>query len=113
MALHAEIEGLRKRGIRVDPRNLLISDRAHVVLPHHRSLDAQREDKFELGKPVSAEPRWRLLFVLSTLLSALVVGAFVSWRRKPPARSIAIFAVFAQLVATAYVQAAWLDGSGA
>ena len=72
-------------------------------------LDAERQDKFQLGQPVSAEPRWRMLFALSTMLSALVAGAFVSWRRKPPARSIAIFTVFAQLVATAYVQAVWLD----
>jgi hypothetical protein len=72
-------------------------------------LDAQREDKFQLGQPVSAEPHWRMLFALSALLSALVVLAFASWRRRPPARSIAIFTVFAQLVATAYVQAVWLD----
>ena len=45
VALHTEIEGLRKRGIHVGRENLLISDRAHVVLPHHRSLDAQREDR--------------------------------------------------------------------
>jgi adenylosuccinate synthase len=45
VALFAEIEGLRKRRIHVGSDNLLISDRAHVVLPHHRSLDAQREDQ--------------------------------------------------------------------
>ena len=45
IALCAEISGLRKRGIHVGRDNLLISDRAHVVLPHHRSLDAQREDR--------------------------------------------------------------------
>jgi adenylosuccinate synthase len=33
-----EIEGLRSRGIRVDD-NLALSDRAHVVLPHHKLLD--------------------------------------------------------------------------
>src|SRR5205823_9069716 len=72
-------------------------------------LDAQRDDKFELGQPVSAEPQWRTLFALSTLLAALVVLAFASWRRRPPARSIAIFTLYAQLVATCYVQAIWLD----
>ena len=42
IALVAEIEGLRKVGIRVD-KNLLISDCAHLVLPYHRLLDEQRE----------------------------------------------------------------------
>jgi hypothetical protein len=50
-----------------------------------------------------------MLFVLSSILTALLVVAFASWRRKPPARSIAIFALFAQLVATAYVQSVWID----
>jgi exo-beta-1,3-glucanase (GH17 family) len=72
-------------------------------------LDADRVDKFELGQPVSAEPQWRTLFVLSTLLAGLAVLAFASWRRRPPARSIAIFTLFAQLVATCYVQAVWID----
>ena len=45
VALCEEIAALRKRGIHVGSDNLLISDRAHVVLPHHRSLDAQREDR--------------------------------------------------------------------
>jgi len=72
-------------------------------------LDAHREDKFELGKPVSAEPHWRMLFILSTLVSALTVVAFASWRRRPPARSIVIFTLFAQIVATAYVQSVWID----
>jgi exo-beta-1,3-glucanase (GH17 family) len=72
-------------------------------------LDAERNDKFELGKPVTAEPRWRMLFALSTMCAGLIVLAFASWRRRPPARSIAIFTLFAQLVATAYVQSVWLD----
>jgi exo-beta-1,3-glucanase (GH17 family) len=72
-------------------------------------LDAWRRDKFELGQPVSAEPHWRMLFALSSMLTALLVLAFASWRRKPPARSIAIFTLFAQMVATAYVQATWID----
>jgi exo-beta-1,3-glucanase (GH17 family) len=72
-------------------------------------LDAQRDDKFQLGQPVSAEPRWRMLFAFSTMLAALLVLAFAGWRRRPPARSIAIFALFAQLTATSYVQAVWID----
>src|SRR5438876_7834684 len=42
VALVAEIDGLRKLGIKID-KNLLISDCAHLVLPYHRILDEQRE----------------------------------------------------------------------
>ena len=42
VALVAEIDGLRKRGVTV-AKNLLISDAAHLVLPYHRALDEQRE----------------------------------------------------------------------
>ncbi len=42
VALVAEIEGLRKLGIKIE-KNLLISDCAHLVLPYHRALDEQRE----------------------------------------------------------------------
>src|SRR6201991_2963648 len=72
-------------------------------------LDAQRNDKFELGKPVSAEPHWRLLFAVSTILAGLLLLAFASWRRRPIPRAIAVFALFAQLVATCYVQSVWID----
>jgi adenylosuccinate synthase len=37
-----EIKGLRKLGIKVGD-NLVVSETAHVVLPYHRELDAQRE----------------------------------------------------------------------
>jgi adenylosuccinate synthase len=43
LALVAELEGLRKLGVKIDKRNLLISDCAHLVLPYHRVLDEQRE----------------------------------------------------------------------
>ena len=72
-------------------------------------LDAERRDKFELGKPVSAEPQWRLLFILSTLAAGLILASFVSPRRQADARAIAIFAVFTQLVMTCYAQATWID----
>jgi adenylosuccinate synthase len=42
VALVAEIEGLRKRGVKVE-KNLLISDTAHLVLPYHQALDGLRE----------------------------------------------------------------------
>ncbi len=42
VGLVEEIEGLRKLGIGID-RNLFLSETAHLVLPYHRELDAQRE----------------------------------------------------------------------
>jgi adenylosuccinate synthase len=39
-----EIRGLRERGVDVTPARLRISDRAHVILPVHRSLDLAREE---------------------------------------------------------------------
>lgn len=44
VALVGEIQGLRARGIKVDGKNLLISDSAHLVMPYHRSLDERREE---------------------------------------------------------------------
>lgn len=72
-------------------------------------LDAQRHDKFQLGKPVSAEPNWPMLFFLSTLASGLVLAAFIGLRRQSTYRAIVVFAVFAQLIATSYVQTTWID----
>ncbi len=43
IGLVKEIESLEKLGISVTPEKLLISDRAHVVLPYHCELDAARE----------------------------------------------------------------------
>ncbi|MCB1080076.1 MAG: adenylosuccinate synthetase, partial [Verrucomicrobiae bacterium] len=45
VALLAEIDGLLEKGIEVTPENLKISDRAHLVLPYHRELDARRESR--------------------------------------------------------------------
>ena len=42
VSLVAEIDGLLQRGVKVDG-NLFISETAHLVLPYHRELDAQRE----------------------------------------------------------------------
>src|SRR5256884_2197971 len=42
VGLVEEIDGLRKLGIKADG-NLFISETAHLVLPYHRELDAQRE----------------------------------------------------------------------
>ena len=76
-------------------------------------LDAYRHDKFELGKPVSAEPKWRLLFAVSTVVGGLLLLAYAGLRRASTWKGILIFAVFAQVVATCYVQATWIDLSRA
>jgi adenylosuccinate synthase len=43
IALVEEVEELRNVGVKIDKKNLLISDCAHLVLPYHRLLDEQRE----------------------------------------------------------------------
>src|SRR5262249_10154043 len=42
IALVAEIRHLRKLGVKIG-KNLLVSNRAHLVMPYHRLLDEQRE----------------------------------------------------------------------
>jgi adenylosuccinate synthase len=42
-ALEKEVEGLAQRGVDLDD-NLVISDRAQLILPHHRILEAVAED---------------------------------------------------------------------
>ena len=48
--LLGELEGLKKRGIKIG-KNLLISDRAHVVMPWHRLIDqlAEGSDAQKIG----------------------------------------------------------------
>lgn len=72
-------------------------------------LDAQRHDKFELGKPVRAEPHWQILFTISTIVGALLLLAYATQRKARHWKGIVIFAFFAQLVATCYVEATWVD----
>ena len=48
--LAGEIEGLRKQGISVTPKNLMISDCAHLSLPIHRALDRAKEVAKGKGK---------------------------------------------------------------
>lgn len=43
IGLVAEIEKVEAQGVKVTPEKLLISDRAHIVLPFHKELDAARE----------------------------------------------------------------------
>lgn len=42
-----EIADVRSAGFKVSPKNLLISDAAHLVLPHHIGLDGLRENSLK------------------------------------------------------------------
>ncbi len=44
-----EVEGLRKRGVKIDD-NLLVDEEAHIIFPYHRILDNLREEKKGLKK---------------------------------------------------------------
>ena len=44
-SLKEEIESLVKNGVKVNPEKLIISDRAHLVLPFHKILDKALEEK--------------------------------------------------------------------
>jgi len=46
--LISEIEQIQKRGIPVSPKNLALSEKAHLIMPYHRLLDIARETK--MGK---------------------------------------------------------------
>lgn len=54
VGLVEEINELRGQGVSITSENLLISDRAHVVLPFHKEMDAAQESA--LGKKPSAPP---------------------------------------------------------
>lgn len=43
LGLVSEMEDLRKHGIKVTPKNFVLSETAHVVFPYHRELDGTRE----------------------------------------------------------------------
>ncbi|MDR0446731.1 MAG: adenylosuccinate synthase [Oscillospiraceae bacterium] len=47
--LWGEIEGLRERGIAVTPENLMISEKAIICMPYHRTLDELEEDRLGAG----------------------------------------------------------------
>lgn len=42
-ALIDEIKKLKKEGIRVNSKNLMVDERAHVILPYHKVLDSLKE----------------------------------------------------------------------
>ncbi|MGD8523011.1 MAG: adenylosuccinate synthase [Desulfobacterales bacterium] len=39
-----ELDRLSSRGINVDPQKFLISERAHIIMPYHKAVDAAREN---------------------------------------------------------------------
>jgi len=43
IGLVSEMEGLKKNGVAVTPKNFVLSETAHVVFPYHRELDGARE----------------------------------------------------------------------
>lgn len=43
IALFEEIDYLEKEGVKVTPKKLIISDRAHVIMPYHKVLDKLKE----------------------------------------------------------------------
>lgn len=43
IALFEEIDYLEREGVKVTPKKLIISDRAHVIMPYHKVLDKLKE----------------------------------------------------------------------
>jgi adenylosuccinate synthase len=43
IGLVSEMEGLKKNGVKITPKNFVLSETAHVVFPYHRELDGARE----------------------------------------------------------------------
>jgi len=56
VALVKEITELEERGIKVAGR-LFVSDRAHVVFPYHRDIDASRESRLSEGRKIGTTKR--------------------------------------------------------
>ena len=55
-ALLKEIKSLTERGVKIDGENLLISDRAHVIFPHHMAEEAVLE-KSRKGEAIGTTMR--------------------------------------------------------
>lgn len=43
--LNGEIASLREKGVKITPQNLVISDRATICMPYHRTLDILEEER--------------------------------------------------------------------
>ncbi len=52
-----EIDGLKKRGISITPKNLLISENTAIVLPYHKMIDKAKEAKKAGDKKIGTTGR--------------------------------------------------------
>ena len=43
IAFFSEIDYLQEEGVKVTPEKLIVSDRAHVIMPYHKVLDKLKE----------------------------------------------------------------------
>ncbi len=57
LALEKEIRDLQQRGIEVTPERLMVSDRAHLIMPYHRLADALHEASRAPGKKIGTTQR--------------------------------------------------------
>lgn len=55
--LLGEIEGLRDQGLPVTPERLMISERAHLIMPYHSQLDKAMEAALTDGKKIGTTGR--------------------------------------------------------
>lgn len=55
--LLGELDDLAAQGLQVDPKRLLISSGAHLIMPYHRLLDQAREGALSSGKKIGTTGR--------------------------------------------------------
>ena len=55
--LLGELDDLAAQGLQVDPKRLLISSGAHLIMPYHRLLDQAREEALSSGKKIGTTGR--------------------------------------------------------
>jgi adenylosuccinate synthase len=52
-----EMEGLREQGLTVTPERLMISERAHLIMPYHGALDQAKEAALDSSKKIGTTGR--------------------------------------------------------
>lgn len=55
--LIGEIDKLREQGIAISPDRLMISERAHLIMPYHSSIDQAKEASLATGKKIGTTGR--------------------------------------------------------
>ena len=55
--LIGEIDKLKEQGITVSPQRLMISERAHLIMPYHASIDQAKEASLASGKKIGTTGR--------------------------------------------------------